>query len=308
MHTPHSYHTAITLSSVWTSSEPSNHTITLQDGAVSGMNNPGALALRESQSLHPSSRKPDLFVSVGTNELEQAPPDSHRGWLDRLRVACRRGLDCQKAWNEQFSQLKEQHHDSFHRLALEFAHDAPFDDVSVVAELKQAVRARFTGSSEVQDTAAAIDAKCFFFELAAVPVPHGTHRKCTGAILCRLAAGSPELRSLVSRLCSHGAQFTLGPHRLGSIDDIVVSRTTRGERFVLGVEFVVLNLQEQVSICMTGENGRAIAVSSFPQSIAWFVERQELGEVFGRTDHTAVEPRKRKAGWNVGAGAQKRRG
>lgn len=270
------------------------------------MNNPGALALRESQSLHPSSTKPDLFVSVGTNELDQDPPANPRGWLDRIRVACRRGLDCQKTWNEQFSQLKENDHDSFHRLALEFAYDPPFDDISAVAQLKHAVRARFTGSAEIADTAAAVDAKCFYFELAALPVPHGTHYKCGGAIYSRLRTGSAELRSLITRLASHNAQFTLGTHRLKVVDATVVAAIVSGARFVMSVEFLVLNLQEQIAISIMGENQRAIAISSFPHSMAWFVQRQEIGEVFGRSDHAVGGLRKRKLRWSGSVGVSAR--
>lgn len=90
------------------------------------------------------------------------------------------------------------------------------------------------------------------------------------------------------------------------VDATVVSAIVSGARFAMSVEFLVLNLQEQIAICITGENQRAIAISSFPQSMALFVQRQEIDEVFGRSDHTVGGLRKRKMLWSgsVGAGGR----
>lgn len=175
--------------------------------------------------------------------------------------------------------------DNFHRLALKFSSDPPFDDIGAISELKRAAQIEFENSPELFDTVCSIDAKCFFFELAHSPISHGTHQKCTGSIFCRLQSGSSGLSSLVSRLASKSAKFCFGSHLLALIDHSVVARVASGARFSLSVEFLVLNMEEKISISLVGHNERQVTLSSFPQNIAWFIDRQKIGVPFGRSEN-----------------------
>lgn len=244
------------------------------------MNNPVAIALREAQVLNPSSGHQDLLISVGSYQLdtenifcdENAPP----GWIARMGKAFLRTFDCQRAWNENISHLQEALPYHYHRLAVGFRKELPFDDIQTVKDLKYAARSGFEGSEQLSSIARSIEAKCFYFELASTPAYHLNYR-CQGYIYCTLRAGSRELHTLVNRLAEGNAQFTLENHSIATIDHEVLMRVSMGCPFTLECNFLVSSLDQPISIMLGGVKRHGVSISTFPEPISWFIHTQGLG-------------------------------
>lgn len=143
---------------------------------------------------------------------------------------------------------------------------------------------------DIEGIARAVKASAFFFELRAPIHLHSGRYECTGTILSR----SPDNHDLVRNLLQTHPQIqffkddvSLGILSLADICDDC-------GRFQKLASFQVRHPSDRVDLQLVFSRLFRRSISGFPQSMEWFMEKQEMNSRFGRPDHQsqrrAIEP------------------
>ena len=150
----------------------------VQDGGMSGHNNPLKLARLESCRIDPGILAPDIAVSVGTGTYQKStsPRTSYRHFLldcfiPRLwRAYMANGFDGDKIYREVVSSVNEEARRSYIRLNTTLPADAPaIDDASRLPELEVCLRLDADLMTACEDAVYALLVVSFYFELCSVP-------------------------------------------------------------------------------------------------------------------------------------------
>ena len=264
---------------------------TLQDGGM-GYNNPTEIALEECARVWRSKPRRDLILSFGTGTTTDvaSPSTPARGWLADwmpFRVArwSRSGLG--KILDPQIVHRRVKHtlyshdrpsFDRYFRLNLDLPGPLPrMDDVSSMASLIAEARERrhdpvFTRIKLV------MIASSFFFELDRTPTRASSGRRlCVGSI--RIRGDPARVLGLLPLDRSTRMRFVKDD------EDLAVGHPTEWlcpscGRFDLPVRFRVSNTIDPVAISLRLGQDSGHHISGFPREPRWFVEQQQLDDVF----------------------------
>ncbi|KAL5364260.1 hypothetical protein BJX96DRAFT_178817 [Aspergillus floccosus] len=258
---------------------------TLQDGGVRA-NCPLRAALRESQIIWPSARRPDLVVSIGTGYVQDEPAtpaeaagrQPREGFIGRgLRTFLSSpAVDGHRGWEDALDSIPGDVRPDVFRLDRPITGPLPeLDDVQALDTL---------GKFDYRIPDALIRAwlaKAFFFELDDEPIAAGGGYECHGSVLC----GRPDAAGI---LCKIERRFqeprvTLAPGTdLGAVDNDHGCRVCGYYR--RRISFTVSSLQETVQVGISGRVGFS-AIGGFPTSVQCLLDDQQADFPFGRADH-----------------------
>ena len=267
----------------------------VQDGGMSGHNNPVRIALSERQRNDPSLSAPDLVVSLGTGA--QKTPASPRitnfrhvildGYVPRLWRSYMSSFNGQKIWDELMNSVDEQRRQDYIRLNSVLPRDEPaIDNTDRMVELRESVHIQETYRM-CQKTLYAVLVSGFYFELSSTERAREGQYHCRGTVRCRLPGASLVrlLRMHVSNLVFRTDVETLGYY--GGESDLCASCY----RYQKKVDFWVRHPTEIVTIYADNITQGRRKLSAFPQSIRWFEKQQNLDAPFGTAFHGDLQYR-----------------
>ncbi|MCJ1231935.1 hypothetical protein MMC12_008614 [Toensbergia leucococca] len=121
----------------------------VQDGAMSGHNNPVKLAVWESLQIDPSVPKPDIVVSLGTGTKRAPASPKHTsfrhvlldGAAPRLWRSYMASFDGERFWNEFMNHIDKENREDYIRLNTILSWDElAIDNVDRTTELRENLR------------------------------------------------------------------------------------------------------------------------------------------------------------------------
>ncbi|KAK6810411.1 hypothetical protein RU639_013816, partial [Aspergillus parasiticus] len=253
---------------------------TFQDGGVRA-NCPLRTALRESEIIWPTAKRPDLVVSIGTGypSADDGPVHLRReSFVERgLRAFLSSpAVDGRRGWQDAHDSIPESVKQETFRLDRVVSGALPeLDDVRALHEL---------GEYEYHipdELTQAWLAKSFFFELDEEPLLTRGHYECRGSILCCEYGAAGLVEQILSRF--PGARFALDDGSdLGAVDHDQGCLTCGYYR--KRVTFRVSSIHQTVQLGIRGV-ARYRAIGGFPTSIHDLLHEQQADCPFGRADH-----------------------
>lgn len=269
------------------------HLGTFQDGGLHH-NNPVNLALWEAKSVWPDRGQPDFVLSLGTgtwassSSLYAVSPRSpvKERFISRVFHTFMKSLDGEKAWTELRNGLPADSGTRYHRLNLHLKGKEPsIDDIGAMTRLKHEASDFLLSDGRLNFIADSLHATLFYFELEAYPMYRKGAYNCVGNIFCRLQLSRHGREALQEELCKSKAHFIVLGHP--------VPCTKRKEQnapfFKRYVRFSVPDLEDIISISITGSTSRSRSISGMPKSLRELLVSQKLQSSFGRTDHVEFE-------------------
>ena len=257
----------------------------MQDGGLRA-NNPVLIALRESTIVWPSRGRFDILISVGTgfrplaSDQEDTPSRSilYDGFIPRLLRSFwfSPAMDGEEGWNSALDVLPEEQRADAHRLNRPLGDNIP--DLDAAERLTELRDLPYTIPDDV---AQAFLAAGFLFELDELPTDTKGGHQCRGSILCARPNAYASVECALKEF--PGACFAmLDGASLGRVDDDDGCRVCGYYR--KRVTFRVTSLHETLALVITSR-WRHRRIAGFPNSIQWFLDRQQASSVFGRSDH-----------------------
>lgn len=260
---------------------------TLQDGGVRA-NNPLAIALKESTIIWPSTKKPDLALSVGTGyasdpheHVQGTPGVFMEGALSRMIRAtifspC---MDGHQGFHEALNYLTEYNQPDVFRLDHALCGQVPrLDDVDSLTEMSGLP---FTVADEL---VRALLATTFFFELDEIPIHKRGIFHCRGSILCARRQVQTILRCV-------GKEFPDATLRISSCHNL--GRVAENDGcgicgyYRKKVTFTVNSLAEEFCIELSSGSSHQ-RIGGFPKSVQQITQEQQVYAPFGRVDHLSA--------------------
>ncbi|KAL9127045.1 MAG: hypothetical protein Q9217_004009 [Psora testacea] len=175
----------------------------VQDGGMSGHNNPIRIALSERQRNDPSLSAPDIVVSLGTGaQKTSASPRTTDfrhvildGYVPRLWRSYMSSFNGQKIWDELMNSVDKRKREDYIRLNSVLPSDEPaIDNTERMVELQESVHVPEMYQM-CKKTLYALLVSEFYFELANVERVREGQYHCRGTIRCRLP-GIPFVKLL----------------------------------------------------------------------------------------------------------------
>ena len=268
----------------------------VQDGGMSGHNNPVRIALSERQRNDPSLLDADIVVSLGTGaqKISESPRTTEvrhvifNRSVPRLLRSYMSSFNGQKTWDEYMNSVDERRRENYIRLNSVLPSNEPaIDNTERMVELQAGVHVRAMYES-CRKTLYALLVSRFYFELRnAERVREGQYH-CRGTIRCRLP-GIPLVKLLstynISNLIFCTDIETLGAYR-GESD-----LCTLCHRYQKKVDFLVRHPTDLVTIYTESVKQGRRKLSAFPQTMRWFENHQKLDAPFGTAFHKDLQYR-----------------
>jgi hypothetical protein len=121
-----------------------------------------------------------------------------------------------------------------------------------------------------------------FFELDGMPTDKEGSYHCKGSIRCR--SGSIYLIRALTRVHGGVVEFCKDGDNLGcKLDETDIC--TECYRYRRPVEFLVKSLKDEITLSVRGGKCEGKKISAMPNSIAWFIKKQNLHSPFGSASH-----------------------
>ena len=262
---------------------------TFQDGGLTH-NNPVDIALWESRKIWCSDTTPDLVLSLGTGteDEEKSPTAPHfrhvfnDGFIPRLCRSFMASLDGERVWTELKNRLDENVRSDYFRFNISLPEvDLCLDNINQTDELKQCVRLQPSGEDDRKETACAVLAATFYFELTRIPFFEAGQYMCEGTIRCRNNA-----RATISSLRKvHGphATFSTDNETLVILKEADICKRCKG--YSARVKFHVRYLEDNTNVYLNFSPNERRKIGGFPHSMSWFIREQGLDADFGWPDH-----------------------
>jgi hypothetical protein len=289
---------------------------TFCDGGLSN-HNPATLMLQELQRLDPRFRRPDQLVSVGTGicTLNRAEVEPTLATRVPLYQTYQHYLQNNFDGSQQFRNMRDivkvsvpAEADNVDQYIRRF--DLPVDgpladlaDPAAIDPLGAAAWQYFSSSAEVLDLARSIIASTFYFELRRMPVYEQGRYTCYGRILCRIPAAHSGFVSLMHKLDTLSATFSVQGRTLSTRR----SRFDRLGNFSKPVCLYVSEFDERVHACVHFANTHAYYLSACPVSVASLIKLQKLNWPGAYIDSSERGPVKRRQPQEVQACKRQRR-
>ena len=268
---------------------------------MSGHNNPIKIALWESLQINPTISKPDIVVSLGTGTRAAPSPKTSSfrhvifdGFIPRLWRSYMSSLDGQTIWQDFINRIEDGYRADYIRLNVRMVgtREPAIDDIASMDELREIVRAQPRSIQQCRDTIFALLVSSFYFELSSAPMYTQGRYHCQGVIRCRLE-GSATVQVL-SRIHEGSLVFVTVSENLGQYcgeEDLCWSCGQYRKQIDLSVRHPT----ETITLYLESISQGRRKISAFPQTVHWFMERQQIGSQFGTSDHDAVNNRRCKA-------------
>jgi hypothetical protein len=259
---------------------------TFCDGGLSS-HNPATLMLQEQQRLDPSFARPDQLVSVGTgictlNQAEVEPTLTAR--VNPLYQTYQHYMQYNFNGAQHFRNLRDMvkvsipsQDDNVNQYIRRF--DLPVNgpladlaDPAAIDPLGAAAWQYFSSSADVRDLARSIIASTFYIALRRMPVYEKGRYTCYGQILCRIPVTNPGFESLMHKLDTLSATFSVQGRTLSTR----ASRFDRLGNFCKPVCVYISRLDECVHARVQFANTRAYDLSASPISVASLIKLQKL--------------------------------
>jgi hypothetical protein len=263
---------------------------TLQDGGLGGHNNPTLLCLLERRrllSFHVSGYVLSLGTGKRMNRKDGHPIKTQRNdisqWLHnhavfRMGRSLGRCVDGDQVASRLFDV-------EVARFNVELPGPLRISDTAGMTALRKTAREGLTRSSQVFEETTNALVERFYFVLDGLPKREGDRFRCEGSIRCR--GNSQAVISDLLRLQDDRLEFMTDSELLGelNIPTLRLDRCSGCQRYRKRVAFSVRNLTSMVNIYLRSGREKRRKISAFPQSIQWFVRRQQLDSYFGTPDH-----------------------
>lgn len=269
---------------------------TFQDGGLKH-NNPINLALWEMPYIWPSIQRPDIVVSLGTgtgsdSQSPHAPNFRHviqDGFIPRLWRSFMSSLDGQSTWRDLWNRLDERSRDNYFRFNVSLSGDGPaMDDIQRIDELRACVHLQPDSGKSQLNTAFALLISTFFFELSSAPTFQAGRYFCEGTIRCRLSGRT--ICQTLRRIHQLNLTFMTSDQVLGQLEP-ENDLCTGCSRYLKKVHFIIRHPTEQITMFVQSTTMGRRNLSSFPQSMQWFIDQQHLAEPFGTVvDYNMSQP------------------
>lgn len=258
-------------------------------------NNPVDAGLSEIGVIWPSTRKPDLVLSIGTGFIDAPEPPGVRflqgiltdGMIPRLfrSFMSSPSVDSENSWEMCMNRLSNEEQADFFRMNLPIeGKEVQLDDVGQLPRLQSMAQQYLDTSSVYTGVIEALWASTFYFELDKAAEYHFGNHVCHGAILSRAPVCLSLIQTIYRKFDS--ATFTF-------CSDVVLGELSEEDCcqscgfYRMPVVFEARYMTESVTISLQLEGSYQRRISSFPNPISWFEKEQGLGRVFGGTDHQA---------------------
>jgi len=214
---------------------------------------------------------------------------------------------------EYWNAIEPQDRESSFRIDLPLDQSFALDEVKKMNDIRQAAH-KFLSTFDFQNIRLAALAALFFFELDDVPTFTGQFYECRGAIRCRSINRMTAITSMTKEFPD--ATFTTSSNSsLGSLTNGTFCSVCGAYQNKV---IVFLHHPSQLtSIYIRFNKFYRRRISGFPNSISWFVERQQIENTFGFRDHRSSHKgwgfsccgygRKRKEGPPLVGASRKRR-
>lgn len=269
----------------------------VQDGGMSGHNNPVRIALTERLRNDRTLEAPDIVVSLGTGTQKASPSPRATdfrhvildGYVPRLWRSYMSSFNGQRIWDELMNSVDMRNRDKYIRLNSFLSVNEPaIDDVDRMEEMRQSVHVPQM-LLDCKKTLYGLLVSAFYFELRTVPncVREGRYL-CRGTIRCRLP-GAAVFKVLRQCTISNSA-FVTDLETLGYCE-AQVDLCVLCHRFQKNVEFAVRHPSELVTIYLSNVTQGRRRISAFPQKVQWFQDQQRLDAPFGNAHHWDLQHR-----------------
>ncbi|KAK5094383.1 hypothetical protein LTS08_008602 [Lithohypha guttulata] len=286
----------------------------VQDGGLRA-NNPSEQALWELSAIWPGHARPSLVLSVGTGYHDTPPHKlaTQSAWRSRgmprivrsfMMSPCLHG---QNSWKALLNRLDHSARKSFIRLNLEFEDEEPaLDNAAEIPSLRARAESCYI---DVVLSQTSIWASAFFFELTGRPQLFCGYYICHGVILCKFEDARQLLRAIRKAYPLHQlAVGTQGLVEFGTAGDYCGECGLFQQRIRLETK----TLLTPVDVALHYDTHTRRHLSSFPNSIEWFVARQSASGEF-RTWESVMRcackrtSRKRRVTWTSSSIPKRRR-
>ncbi|KAF4334097.1 patatin-like phospholipase [Fusarium beomiforme] len=256
-----------------------------QDGGLA-VNNPVCIAIREATLLSPDMVEPSVVVSLGTGSASEDDNGSSgilsEKFLPRLSRALWKQTGSKVTWSHLLSHQRADSDTKLFRFDVDFMGEEPLlDEVSMVEHVQQMAYDTATRSPTLRRLCRHLRAELFLFELDELHPPYflrGAYQ-CTGRIICRLRAHTPEYKGFIRQLCERAAAFRVGAQFLK------VTYENINTDLCFKVNFAVPNLSSTISIALLEGTNEESHINGSPFAIEWLIRRQALNACFGTSDH-----------------------
>lgn len=269
----------------------------VQDGGMSGHNNPVRIALSERLRNDRALEAPDIVVSLGTGTQKASPSPRATdfrhvildGYVPRLWRSYMSSFNGQRIWDELMNSLDVRNRESYIRLNSVLPTDEPaIDDVDRMAEMRESVHVP-PMLQDCKKTLYRLLVSAFYFELRSIPeyVRDGRYH-CRGTIRCRLPGTA--VFKLLTQCTTSNLAFTNDVETLGYCEGNL-DLCSICHRFQKNVEFFIRHPSELVTIYLQSVTQGRRKISAFPQKMQWFQTQQKLDAPFGTAHHWDLQYR-----------------
>ncbi|KAL3584515.1 hypothetical protein FPOAC2_14295 [Fusarium poae] len=256
-----------------------------QDGGLA-VNNPVYIAIREATLLSPDLAEPSVVVSLGTGSASDDDSNSSglfsERFFPRLSRALWKQTGSKVTWKHLLSHQRAASNTKLFRFDVDFMGEEPLlDEVSMVEHVQLTAHSTAAGSQSLRQLCRQLRAELFLFELDQLSPPYymrGAYQ-CTGRIICRLRAHTPEYKEFIRQLCDRAAIFRVGAQLVRITDENI------NTDLCFEVRFAVPNLSSSISITLLEETDEEFHINGSPFAIEWLISRQALNSPFGTSDH-----------------------
>lgn len=244
----------------------------------------------------------DHMVSLGTgsmstpkHELGPHTPKRDR-FIQRLFGSFMDQLDGEKQWKTFIRCIPHELQHRFHRLNVPLRGVEPaLDDTEAIEHLKEDTLYSLERNDQLHTIENTMVASIFYFELDTIDRLEGGTLRCSGTIFCRLSLEAASRHVLHEWLKKNAACFVLGTQSIPCVSGPGRSFFRRS------VSFIATNLDEQLSITLTGVTNTPTLISGMPVRLRSISDLLYINSPFGFIDSRRMEkslpeePAKRKA-------------
>jgi hypothetical protein len=204
------------------------------------------------------------------------------GFGPRLCRAFKSRIDAERAWTRLWNGLPEEARQDYFRLNFTFPGAEPaIDDVDCMEELIKCITTPLH-KAQVLKVFSPLLISSLFFELDGMPTYEEGSYHCKGSIRCR--SGSVYLIRALTRVHGDVMEFCKDRDNLRcKLDEADIC--TECYRYRRPVEFLVKSLEDEITLSVKGEKCEGRKISAMPNSIKWFIKKQNLHSPFGSASH-----------------------
>lgn len=247
--------------------------------------------MAETSELFPTSPEPSILVSLGTGSGSTSRNSrkylfGKNSFPYRVYGAfCKQG-ESASVWESLVEQIRVRARGQCFRFDVDLGDWQPaLDDVNCMETMARMARESALGSTEMARLAKSLRAELFVFELDPSHLPElvsGVYQ-CTGYVVCRLRADTPEFGIFMHQLKSASAILRCQRRSLLEFQAQMINAED-GRNFYHEVHFQVSSRQHEINITL--QEGEIISnIGGSPSTIEQLCRQQQLETCFGTDDH-----------------------